>query len=80
MDDLISRLSDLRSQYNCFDESERDAYDTLSEAIKVLSAQPELPMSPCDVCAYNTPLGMDGKPCPCSYCPAEPCRMEGEES
>jgi len=41
MSDLISKLSDLRSQYNCFDESEREAYDTLSEAIKVLSAQPE---------------------------------------
>ena len=34
--DLISRLSELRSQYNCFDESERDAYHTLSEAIKAL--------------------------------------------
>ena len=36
MDDLISRLSELRSQYNCFDESERDAYHTLSEAIEAL--------------------------------------------
>lgn len=35
--DLISRLSELRGQYNCFDESERDAYHTLSEAIKALS-------------------------------------------
>ena len=41
MSDLISKLSDLRSQYSCFDENERDAYGTLSEAIKVLSAQPE---------------------------------------
>lgn len=41
MNDLISKLSDLRSQYNCFDESERNAYDTLSEAIKALSAEPE---------------------------------------
>lgn len=37
MDDLISRLSELRSTFNCFDENERDAYRTLSEAIKVLS-------------------------------------------
>lgn len=36
-DDLISRLSELRCQYNCFDENERDAYRTLSEAIKALS-------------------------------------------
>ena len=40
MTDLISRLSEIRSDYNCFDENERDAYHTLSEAIKVLSAQP----------------------------------------
>ena len=39
MSDLISRLSELRSQYNCFDESERDAYHTLSEAIDALQEQ-----------------------------------------
>ena len=47
MDDLISRLSDLRSQYNLFDEDEQDAYHTLTEAIAVLngvnkSAQPDI--------------------------------------
>ena len=36
MSDLISRLSELRSQYSCFDENERDAYHTLSEAIEAL--------------------------------------------
>ena len=41
MSDLISRLSELRCQYNCFDENERYAYHTLSEAIKAISAQPE---------------------------------------
>ena len=44
MSDLIEKLSNLRSQFNCFDENERDAYNTLSEAIKVLSEQPE----PCE--------------------------------
>ena len=39
MNDLISRLSELRCQYNCFDENKRDAYHTLSEAIKAISAQ-----------------------------------------
>lgn len=39
MDNLISRLSELRSQYSCFDENERGAYHTLSEAIKVLQEQ-----------------------------------------
>ena len=41
MDDLISRLSELRCHYNCFDENERDAYHTLSEAIKALSDGPD---------------------------------------
>lgn len=41
MGDLISRLSELRCQYNCFDENERDAYHTLSEAIKALSDVPD---------------------------------------
>lgn len=39
MSDLISRLSELRSQYNCFEESERGAYHTLSEAIEALKEQ-----------------------------------------
>jgi len=42
--DLICKLSELRSQYNCFDEHERDAYHSLSEAIKVLSERQE----PCE--------------------------------
>ena len=37
--DLLSRLSELRSQYSCFDESERDTYHTLSEAIEALKEQ-----------------------------------------
>lgn len=42
MNDLIEKLSNLRSQFNCFNENEREAYHTLSEAIKVLSERPEL--------------------------------------
>ena len=41
MNDLIEKLSSLRSQFNCFDENEHEAYHTLSEAIKVLSERPE---------------------------------------
>lgn len=48
MNDLIEKLSNLRSQFNCFDEHECDAYHTLSEAIKVLSERPE--PSACWVC------------------------------
>ena len=44
MNDLIEKLSNLRSQFNCFDENEHEAYHTLSEAIKVLSERPE----PCE--------------------------------
>ena len=47
MDDLISRLSDLRSHYNCFNESEREAYHTLSEAIEELQEQKTGKWIPC---------------------------------
>ena len=39
MSDLISRLSEIRSQYNCFSESEEPYYRALSEVIKMLSEQ-----------------------------------------
>ena len=35
----IEILSDLRSQYNCFDEKEEPTYRALSEAIKALSSK-----------------------------------------
>ena len=37
MDDLISKLSEIRSKYNCLDEAEEPYYRALSEAIKKLS-------------------------------------------
>lgn len=58
MNDLISRLSELRSQYSCFNESERDAYHTLSEAIEALE-EPETgkwiggELGECSVCGYG---------------------------
>ena len=48
--DLISRLSELLCQYNCFDESDRDAYHTLSEAIKALSDVPDTNVADCSDC------------------------------
>lgn len=36
-DDLISKLSEIRSEYNCFDENEEPYYRVLSEVIKILS-------------------------------------------
>ena len=41
MDDLISRLSEIRSNYNCLNENEEPCYRALSEAIRLASAQPE---------------------------------------
>ena len=42
MNDLISRLSEIRSNYNCFNENEEPYYRALSEAIQLASAQPEI--------------------------------------
>ena len=44
MNDLIEKLSSLRSQFNCFNENEREAYHALSDAIKAISDRPE----PCE--------------------------------
>ena len=60
MSDLIKRLSELRSQYSCFDENERDAYHTLSEAIEALQVQKtgkwieseQRDRTICSVCGY----------------------------
>ena len=37
MSDLISKLSEIRSRYNCFAEDEEPYYRALSEAIMILS-------------------------------------------
>ena len=47
MSDLISRLSEMRSDYNCFDENEEPYYRALSEAIQLASAQSEQRWIPC---------------------------------
>ena len=52
MNDLIEKLSNLRSQFNCFDENKRDAYHVLSEAIKVLSEYPQ----PCEDAVSRTDM------------------------
>lgn len=91
MSDLISRLSDLRSQYNCFDVSERDAYGTLSEAIKVLSAQPERKKGKwidvtngrggheCDECHNYAPAWQTGEERLTDFCPNCGADMKGED-
>lgn len=42
MNDLIRRLSEIRSNYNCFDENEEPYYRALSEAIQFITNQPEI--------------------------------------
>lgn len=67
MNDLIKKLSNLRSQFNCFNENERDAYHTLSEAIKVLSER----LEPCEDDKHCSNCIYSGRPIyksPCSEC------------
>ena len=63
MNDLISRLSEMRSDYNCMDENDEPYYRALSEAIQLASAQRErtgkwIRISPakiyeCSLCGKN---------------------------
>ena len=56
--------------------------DTICRDCLVLENVPTLtppnePACPCDLCMYNPPSSLDGKPC--TYCPATGRRPEGEE-
>ena len=77
---LISRLSDIRSEYNCFDEAEEPTYRVLSEAIKALSQEPikywidhnghVIPIQqPCDTENCKIVKALIGDPCKVK----EPC-------
>ena len=67
MDDLISRLSEIRSNYNCFDETEEPYYRALSEAIQLASAQLERTCVNCGRTANNGGWYADGR----TRCPIE---------
>ena len=43
--------------------------NVLSAQKKKLCQVPSVQLTPCDVCRYNPPSSMDGKPC--AACPAE---------
>lgn len=58
----IEILSELRSQYSCFDEQEELVYRALSDAIKALSAQPE--QIRCKDCKHRDP---EDKKCDCGH-------------
>ena len=53
MNDLISRLSEIRSNYNCLDETEEPYYRALSEAIQLASVQPEQAVKDCRNCKHG---------------------------
>lgn len=53
--EAIELLSEMRSGYNYFDESERPFYHALSMAIEALSAQPEIIY--CGECKHMMPDG-----------------------
>lgn len=48
-----------------------------NEQITPTLTPPNKPTCPCDLCMYNPPSSLDGKPC--TYCPATGCPPEGEE-
>ena len=56
MSDLISKLSEIRNDYNCFDEGEEPYYRALSEAIKILSQREDaVPRTSVEyICRKNT--------------------------
>ena len=61
--------------------SDREKYDAWEEIIDALDALPTLTPPneatyPCDLCVYNPPSSLDGKPC--TYCPATSRPPEGE--
>ena len=79
--DLISRLSDLRSQYNLFDENEQGAYHTLTEAIAVLngvneSAWPTQPNTPNTLKALDCVVRQDAIDVIDAVFPVDPMKSE----
>ena len=72
--DLIRRLSDLRSQYSCFNENEREAYHTLSEAIEALQGQKTGKwlggeLGECSVCGHKGCASDIWDRCQAYFCP-----------
>ena len=55
---------------------------TIGEVRRIIESMPTLtppndPTYPCDLCVYNPPSSLDGKPC--TFCPATGRPPEGEE-
>lgn len=56
-----------------------ETYRNIMDAIKKAPTitPPNDPTYPCDLCVYNPPSSLDGKPC--TFCPATGRQPEGEE-
>lgn len=58
-------------------EEQAKAYFWARKALQSTLTQPNEPTYPCDLCMYNPPSSLDGKPC--TFCPATGRPPEGEE-
>ena len=71
-EETISILSDIRSNYNCFNENEEPKYRALSKAIEALKAQQWIPDKNEEKCDHrNCPVQYDkvDKDCDLKECP-----------
>ena len=66
--DMISRQALLR-QIDIDADGEPGYYGDTWKFIDTIKMMPSAQPEPCDVCRYNPPSSMDGKPC--TMCPAE---------
>lgn len=84
----IEILSEIRSEYNCFDEEEEQKYRALSDAIQALNSlkHGEWINCKCSICQQDKPLEriiLRGKLIwetkPVNYCPNCGAKMDGAE-
>ena len=73
---LRPRMYKSREQFEKSLPAWRDGKAELVEYAPTLTP-PNKPTYPCDLCVYNPPSSLDGKPC--TYCPATGRPPEGEE-
>lgn len=79
--DLIRRLSEIRSHYNCFNEKERKVYHTLSEAIEALQEKKAGKwiggeLGDCSVCGHKGCASDIWDRCAHAYCPNCGAKLE----
>ena len=68
-EEMFDFITDLPSGLDGFESDFDAAFEELKE-LKATLTPPNEPLTPCDVCMYNPPSSMGGKPC--CICPASP--------